>query len=153
MKKIIYIFLIVLISSIILINIFSIFNISLFGFRTFKIASGSMKPKYDINDLIVVKNKDNYKVNDVVTYKNASGEYVTHRIIKKDGNLFTLKGDYNNTEDKEIEKKDIVGKVIFKSKILKIANRLFTSTIFWLIMPMVFIVIMFLPSRKENDTK
>lgn len=153
MKKAIYIISVSLISLFILINVFSIFNISFFGYRTFKIVSGSMKPLYDVNDLIIVKSKSDYKLNDVVTYKNNQNEYVTHRIINKDKNTFTLKGDFNNVEDKEIRKEDIVGKVVYKSRVLKFINTLFTSVVFWLIVPIIFLIIMIIPKRKENDRK
>lgn len=153
MKKIIYGILFFLISLCILINISSMSNLSFFGFRTFKIASGSMKPLYDVNDLILVKSKDNYYVNDVVTYTNDSGEYVTHRIIDKEGNIFTLKGDSNNTVDKKISEKDIIGKVIYKLRVLKFLYVILTSIYFWLVVPIIFLIIMFIPRRKEKGRK
>ena len=153
MKKVTYGILFFLISLCILINISSMSNLSFFGYRTFKIASGSMKPLYDVDDLIIIKNKDNYYVNDVVTYENSSGEYVTHRIIKKEGDTFTLKGDANNIEDKKINKKDIIGKVVYKSRVLKFLYTTFTSVYFWFIIPIIFLIIMVLPKRKEKGTK
>lgn len=152
MKKIIYIVFISLVSLIILINIFSIFNVSLFGYRTFKVASGSMRPKYNVNDLIVVKKKSNYKVGDVITFKSKDGEYVTHRIIEIDSKYFTAKGDYNNTIDSKVPNKNIIGKVVYKSRLLKIIYAIFNSIIFWLLIPIVIFIMVFIP-RKENDIK
>jgi len=151
MKKLLYILFIFLISIIILINVFSMLNLSLFGYRSFKVASGSMKPKYDINDLIIVKHKDNYKVGDVITYKNKDHEYVTHRIIEIDDKYFTAKGDFNNTLDSKLSNKNIVGKVVYKSRFLKIINAIFNSVIFWVICPLVLFIMIFIPG-KENDT-
>ena len=152
MKKVIYIIFISIVSSIILINIFSMCNLSLFGYRSFKIASGSMRPKYNVNDLIIVKKNANYKVGDVITFKNKDGEYVTHRIIEIDDKYFTAKGDYNNTIDSKISNKNIVGKVVYKSRLLKIVNLVFNSVLFWIITPIVIFIMVFIP-RKENDIK
>jgi len=152
MKKIIYILFIFLVCLIILINVFSIFNLSLFGYRSFKIASGSMKPKYNINDLIVVKKEESYKVGDVITFKNEENEYVTHRITEIDDKYFSAKGDSNNTVDSKLPKKNIVGKVIYKSKFLKIVSGIFNSAIFWIVTALILFVMVFIP-RKENDTE
>ncbi|MBO4600697.1 MAG: signal peptidase I [Bacilli bacterium] len=153
MKKVIYGILFFLISLCILINISSMSNMSFFGYRTFKIASGSMKPLYDIDDVIFVKSKESYYVNDVVTYINDSGEYVTHRIINKEGSIFTLKGDANNTIDKKIEEKNIVGKVVYKLRVLKLIYIILTSVYFWLVVPIIFLLIIFIPKRKEKSSK
>lgn len=152
MKKVIYTIFILIVSLIILINLFSLFNISLFGYRTFKIASGSMRPKYNINDLIIVKKKNEYNVGDVVTFKNNSGEYVTHRIIEINKKEFTAKGDYNNAIDTEVSNKNIVGKVIYKSRLLKAVNLIFNSILFWIITPILLFIIIFI-LRKETDIK
>ena len=63
--------------------------------------------------------QDNYKIGDIVTYKKNNG-YITHRIIKINKNEITTKGDANNIEDESIEKKNIVGKVVYSGKILNI---------------------------------
>ena len=118
MKKIFYYIAIFIISIFILINIFSSFNLSFFGIRVFKVASGSMEPKIKVNDFVIVKKINNYKKGDIVTFKNENDEYVTHRIISVKGKKYNTKGDSNNLIDKPISKKSIVGKVIYKSYIL-----------------------------------
>ena len=76
-----------------------------------------MEPYLKVNNLIVVKSSKDYNIGDVVTYIKDGG-YITHRIIQiNDSNIIT-KGDANNTEDEAIIKKDIVGKVVLRFKIL-----------------------------------
>ena len=76
-------------------------NGSVFGYRVFTVATGSMAGVYDINDVIAVKNYDTnkLKVGDDVAYVGSKGEMqglmITHRIVKIDktdkGRIFTTK--------------------------------------------------------------
>lgn len=116
MKKIIKIIFVVILIFILCLNLFSIFNISIFGYRVFKISSGSMIPRFKVNDLVLVRKEDNYVIRDVITYKK-NGSYITHRIIKINNNKYITKGDANNTEDNEgVLKQNIVGKVVLGGK-------------------------------------
>lgn len=151
-KKIIYYILIVLISIILLINIFSIFKVSFMGFRVYKIASGSMNPTLKINDLVLIKKANTYKENDIVTFKN-NKEYITHRIIEINKDEIITRGDFNNTNDKPINKDNIVGKVVYKFKILKFLNNLFSKPLFWLLLLLGSSVILFIPRKEEKDVK
>jgi signal peptidase len=85
----------------------------------FKVQTGSMEDKIHINDYILVVKEKDYKVGDIITYKY-EGNYVTHRIVKKDNDIFITKGDSNNTEDEEINIKQITGKVLIIGGILNI---------------------------------
>lgn len=94
---------------------------SFFNIDVYTISSESMKPKLNINDIIVVKkgyeNKE-YKIGNIITFKNSKGELITHRISKistvSGNNTYITKGDNNEVEDDEIvEYKDIIGKVIY----------------------------------------
>ena len=152
MKKIFYYIAIFIISIFILINIFSSFNLSFFGIRVFKVASGSMEPKIKVNDFVIVKKINNYKKGDIVTFKNENGEYVTHRIISVKGKKYNTKGDSNNLIDKPISKKSIVGKVVYKSYILSFLNKLFTSVIFWLIVPLIIGISFLIPKRNQKES-
>lgn len=94
--------------------------INFFDMGTLLICSGSMEPELEIGDIIIIKKYDNYEIGDIVTYLDDDNILVTHRIIEKTENGFVLKGDNNNTKDKEIVNKDIIaGKVICNSKILR----------------------------------
>ena len=113
--KIAYKILISICIFLVIINILSHFNISFFGFRIYRIASGSMEPYLKVNDIIIIKKSNNYKVNDIITYKTDK-EYITHRIVEINDDEIVTKGDYNNTEDKPIKKTDIIGKLFYKFK-------------------------------------
>ena len=126
MKKIIKIFFSVLILVIIFSFIFNGFKkekllIKFYGISALVVSSGSMKPELAIGDIIIIKEFDEYNKNDIITF-NVNDEYlVTHRIIEKQGNNFVTKGDNNTSRDEELaQKENIVGKVIYNSKILKI---------------------------------
>lgn len=82
------------------------------GYTIFQVITGSMAETIEIKDIVIVKFTNDVKENDIVTYR--SGEnFVTHRIIRIDGEQIITKGDANNTEDAPISKSDIIGKVVF----------------------------------------
>lgn len=100
-------------------------NSAIGGYRMFTIATASMEPVYNIDDVIAVKEVDykSLKVGDDVTYMgnrlDVAGKIITHRIIKidtkSDGTLvFTTKGVNNDVEDPTIEENQIFGKVTNK---------------------------------------
>ena len=98
-------------------NIITIFFIVailiiIFNFKLAVVMSESMKPVLNKDDLILVKKQKNYNVNDIVIYKK-NKNYIVHRIIEITGEKVITKGDANNVNDDEIEKKNIEGKVIF----------------------------------------
>ena len=83
----------------------------------YEVETGSMEDGIHPGDYVLINRKDNYQIGDIVTYiKN--DYYVTHRIIKEDGNGVITKGDANNTEDDEIDRSSILGKVILIGGIL-----------------------------------
>ena len=150
MKEKIYKILIIVFSIILVINIFSILNLSFFGFRIYKIGSGSMEPYLKVNDYIVIKKANNYNVGDVVTYKK-NNEYITHRIKSIDGDIVITQGDNNNTEDKPINKNDIIGILVYKSHILNIVFHLFNQPILWIVLFIVGLVITILIPDKRKE--
>lgn len=154
MKKVIYRLFIALIILVIIVNILSIFNLSFFGYRTFRIGSGSMDPYLKVNDFILIKEKEEYKVDDVVTYINESGNYVTHRIIGiySEDNEVVTKGDANNIEDTPITMHDIVGKVVFRIRGLGFVMYLFSNPISWVLLFIIGLgITMIIPDKKEEE--
>ena len=97
-------------------------NNTVFGFRLFTVATGSMKGVYNVNDVIAVKDFDNKKLkvgDDIAFIGNRGGlenKLVTHRIIKieEESNvrIFTTKGVKNSVEDPSITESQILGKVV-----------------------------------------
>jgi len=85
----------------------------------YNVKTGSMEAKIHVGDYILILKKSKYNVGDVVTYTSNNG-FITHRIVRIEGNKVTTKGDANNTEDDVINAKIIVGKVIMSGGILNI---------------------------------
>ena len=83
----------------------------------FQITTGSMEHELFAGDYIVVEKTENYKVGDIITYME-DGYYITHRINEIDENKIVTKGDANNSSDSPISRDKIVGKFLFKEKIL-----------------------------------
>lgn len=105
---------------ILIIGLCMYFALRLFGIaQIYKIETGSMEDNIHAGDYILIYKKKTYKVGDVVTFKKED-YFVTHRIIKKDGNKIITKGDANNTDDDEITSDKIIGKVIYNGGILNI---------------------------------
>jgi len=111
MKKILKTILTIILIILLIIIILLKFNIPVFGYRSFVVISGSMEPAINIGDLILIKEYEKYDVGDIVTYKT-SDYYVTHRIVEKDGDRVTTKGDANNANDKEFDVENIVGRYV-----------------------------------------
>ena len=83
-----------------------------FGVRIFEVASGSMEPTLNINDVLLVKvNVDDLQKDDIIAYKSENS-IITHRIVMINDNDLIVKGDANNTVDSPIKKDQVIGKVI-----------------------------------------
>ena len=103
-------------------------NKSIFGYRIFTVATGSMIPHYNINDVLAVKevNTDELQKGDDITYLgkklDVNGKIVTHRIIdiktENGKKTYITKGIKSATEDPAITSDQIYGKVIGKIPII-----------------------------------
>jgi len=150
MKKALYIIFILIIVSIIFLNILSITNSSLFGYRLFKVMTGSMEPTINVNSLILIKEQKSYKVNDIITFKSKNS-YVTHRIVSIEEDKVITKGDNNNTEDKPINKKDIVGKLVRELKVYGFIMYLLSNPITWALIISIFLISLSINGNKERQ--
>ena len=103
---------------------------SFLGFRIFRVQTGSMIPKYQIGDVILVKETepDKIKIGDDVTYEGEEGSMkgmlVTHRVIdieEVDGKrVFHTQGIANNLEDPVVNEDQVNGVVQTKMYILSL---------------------------------
>lgn len=110
---------------------------SFFGYRIFRVQTGSMIPKYQIGDVILVKAKDidKIKVGDDVTYLGKDGVVkgilITHRvksIEEIDGQkVFHTQGIANNLEDPIVYGDQINGVVQFKMFFLTLICRMLNN--------------------------
>ena len=129
--------LIVLISLIIIVQKVTNNKESFFGYRIFRVQTGSMIPKYQIGDVILVKKQDvdKIKFGDDVTYLGESssvkGILITHRVIdiqEVDGKKeFHTQGIANNLEDPVVYGNQINGVVQFKMPILTLLCKLLNN--------------------------
>ena len=138
----IVIFLIVLLAVYFLLRLFGIANI-------YKVKTGSMEDGIHTGDYILIVKKKTYKVGDIVTFKK--GEYfVTHRIVKKNGNIIVTKGDANNIEDEEININSIIGEVVYAGGII---NYLINYKFFIAGFLLILYLISWLFNKKKQEKK
>ena len=146
--------LVVLILAVVLIQRFSNNNIKVFGYSIYTIVSESMKPEYDIGDMIFVKNvdKQDIKLNDDIVYMgnidSYDGKIITHRVIRIDNNQIVTKGINNPIEDPPIKYDQVYGKVAFKLCILSTFSKLMNNNLmFYIIVFVPFTILIFLDLR------
>ncbi len=121
-KKIVFIFMIILLYNLTLIYI-SYMNKydapTFFNFKAFVISTGSMRPELDIDDVVIVEACDekDLHVGNIITYWS-DDEIITHRIVNISNDKvkkYYTKGDNNNVGDKQyVTYSDIEGKMVFK---------------------------------------
>ena len=110
-------------------------KLSIFSFRMFTVASGSMMPKYEVGDVLISKsvNPDKIKVGDTVSYLGKLGDFkdkvITHEVIsiERDAEgkyIFHTKGLSNIIEDPIVYEDQLYGKVIWKAHILSFIYKL-----------------------------
>lgn len=97
------------------------FGLGVFPLKPTSIVSGSMRPTFDVGDIVIVAKKrpELLKVGDIIQFRGEDSAIPTvHRIIssKKDQgrNFFVTKGDANNSPDrKPVPWEKVTGTVIF----------------------------------------
>ena len=119
------------------------------GYTVFRITTGSMKPSYDTDTLILVKKTDSseIQVGDVISFYSSDpaldGAVNTHRVtkIEQDGTewKYTTKGDANNVPDQYgTDSEALIGKVVASSLMLGKLARLVSN-------PLIFIPVILIP--------
>ena len=109
-------------------------EVTLGGYRIFVVATGSMVPKYNVGDVLISKEipPEEIKVGDDIVYTGKEGSFkdkvVTHQVIfiEKDNENYRIKtkGIANTGEDPEITQEQVMGKIIYKFKILTFMQKL-----------------------------
>lgn len=108
----------------VLLSVFTViaiwFSLGVFPFQPTAIVSGSMRPTFEVGDIVIVakKNPNLLKVGDIIQFHGEETIPTVHRIIsaKKEGGkkFFVTKGDANNGPDrKPVSSEKVVGTVIF----------------------------------------
>lgn len=124
---------------------------SFFGYSIFEVQTGSMEPKINAGDWVVVKYAKDYELDDIVTYKKDDA-FITHRVIEAYKETFVTQGDANNAKDEAISKDKIVGKVV---KILPnfgiIRNVILNPVVLIALIISLYLVASILKTRKKNN--
>lgn len=143
----------IFLTVIVVFNLCSILDISVFGYRVYRVGSGSMNPYLKVGDYILIGKSSNYKIGDIVTYKNKDS-YITHRIVYMNGEKIVTKGDSNNINDEFINKKNIVGKLLLKLRIITFISFLLSIPYTWIFIFLIGVVyIWFFSKYKVKDKK
>ncbi len=143
---------------------------SAWGYKIFKVVSGSMEPKYDIGEVVISKvtNPSDIKVGDTIVYRGKIGELngkiVMHEVVDihydENNQLeFYAKGLNNSKGDPEISESQIMGVVKFKSGILTLLYKLATSSNSSFVIIIILVINVFVSFKSgkkeepENDDK
>ena len=114
---------IVLVAIVVLIAVL-LMGAKVIGLKTYSVISPSMKPAYNVGDLVYVKSVDpeTIEVGDAITFVlDEKLTVATHRVVSVDleNSHFYTKGDANDTPDANpVHFKNLVGKVVFKLPLL-----------------------------------
>ncbi|MDD2181337.1 MAG: signal peptidase I [Bacilli bacterium] len=148
---------------------FSDNKISIFKYRMFTVISGSMKPEYDMGDVLISKevNPSSIKVGDAISYEGKVGEFknkvITHQVIEIGTDpdtgkyLFHTRGLANPIEDPIVSEDQLYGVIIYKSLLLSTIYRIIETNIgfyLFIIIPLLYIIsseiIMFMLDKEEK---
>lgn len=81
-----------------------------FGTGAAVVLSGSMSPALEVDDLVIVREKEHYEIGDIVVYQSGY-ELIVHRIIAQDGEFITTQGDANGVPDTPVRAAAVKGAV------------------------------------------
>lgn len=153
LNLIITILLIITIFSIYLFVQSNILNKSFFnilGYSFFQVETASMSGEMEIEDIVIVKigNEDIYP-QDIITFFEKD-YFVTHRVLNVENDTITTKGDRNNSEDAPVSRENVVGKVVYVIKDVKIWKQVFTDIDVLVPAAITFLLFILLVSYREK---
>ena len=140
-------------------------EITLFGYRIFVVATGSMAPEYNVGDVLVSKEVDpaTIQVGDDIVYEGKEGSFkdkiVTHQVImiEKENENYRIqtKGIANTKADPEITQNEVIGKVIYKMGLLSLLQRAMSNNyVFYFVVFVPIVLLTFrqiIRSRLDDD--
>lgn len=119
--EIIQVFIAVLLTFLLVCNLYLIFmdrvmgaeHPAIFGYSAAVVASGSMEPALSVDDLILNHVQISYAEGDIITFQSGDS-LTTHRIVEVTDTGYVTKGDANNAPDPDVVQSDAVtGRVIW----------------------------------------
>lgn len=124
---------------------------NLFGYTFFEVATGSMSGTIEVGDVVIVEITKDVNKGEVIVY-NEGDNFVTHRLVEKEGDHLVAKGDANNSEDKPITEDQILGRVIYIIPKLGVWRKIFLSPeIIGLILLLLFLLGVVMQFVSKND--
>jgi len=82
-----------------------------FGCGMAVVLSGSMEPTLQVDDMILVRAREEYHKDDIVVYQTGN-MLVVHRIIEEQPDTVITQGDANNAPDAPVRREMIKGAVV-----------------------------------------
>lgn len=138
--------------TIVLRTAFDVLQPSVFGVSTAVVITGSMEPAVSVNDMVVIHEQESYEPGDIVSYQSGS-MLVTHRVrLVTDGGYIT-RGDANNTDDGEIAKEAVVGKVVLVIPKVGYAIAFLQTPLGMLVMTGVLFALVALPMGRKEESE
>ena len=146
--------LVILFVIVVVLQRFSNNKLSFCNLRMFTVVSGSMKPTYDIGDVLISKETDasKIKVGDTISYLGRAGSFrdkvITHKVvgIEKDENgkyVFRTKGTANLVEDPLVYQEQLYGVVVYKVKLLSLIYKIVSTKygmLIFVIIPLFYVI-------------
>lgn len=78
------------------------------------VAGGSMRPALAVGDIVGVREvpAQDIRPADVITFRDEDGDFVTHRVIGREGGAFVTQGDANGEADRlPVQPEQVVGRI------------------------------------------
>lgn len=113
----------------------------IFGLSVSYVPTASMEPTISAGDYVMYGKTDFEDVNvgDIIVYKSSSGMFIIHRVIEKNTEYLTTKGDNNAISDTERITPDMVyGKYIMTIRFLSIFSGGISKNLVFLILILIF---------------
>lgn len=113
----------------------------IFGLSVSYVPTASMEPTISAGEYVMYgkTNFEDVNVGDIIVYKSSSGMYIIHRVIEKNTEYLTTKGDNNAISDTEQITPDMVyGKYIMTIHFLSIFSGGISKNLVFLILILIF---------------
>ncbi len=138
--------------TIVLRTAFDVLQPSVFGVSTAVVITGSMEPAVSVNDMVVIHEQESYEPGDIVSYQSGS-MLVTHRVIAVTDGGYITRGDANNTDDGEIAREAVVGKVVLVIPKAGYAIAFLQTPLGMLVMTGVLFALVALPMGRKEESE
>ena len=116
---------------------------SIFGLSVSYVPTESMEPTIEAGDYVVFSKVsfDDIKVDDIIVYKSQDNRFIIHRVIEREADYLTVKGDNNPLADSERVTSDMVyGRYIRTLGFMAIFSGGINKNLIFFILILIFII-------------